>query len=109
MHILMIEDNESVCEMIEMFFEKEDWEVTFVHDGKEGLDEYVKNSKEYDLIILDIQLPKLDGFELLAKLKKEKAKQNKNFRKSKILIQNIEDTRLNMFIYIQSISIFLQN
>ena len=34
---------------------------------------------------------KLDGL-------KEKAKQNKNFRKSKILIQNIEDTRLNMFM-----------
>ena len=41
MHILMIEDNESVCEMLQMFFEKEGWNVTFIHDGKEGLDTYL--------------------------------------------------------------------
>lgn len=70
MHILMIEDNESVCEMIEMFFEKEDWEVTFVHDGKEGLDEYIKNSKEYDLIILDIMLPSMDGIQICREIRK---------------------------------------
>ena len=70
MHILMIEDNESVCEMIEMFFEKEDWEVTFVHDGKEGLDEYIKNSKEYDVIILDIMLPWMDGIQIWREIRK---------------------------------------
>ena len=65
MHILMIEDNESVCEMMEMFFEKENWNVTFVLDGKEGLDEYLDNSEKYNLIILDIMLPSMDGIQIL--------------------------------------------
>ena len=61
MHILMIEDNESVCEMLQMFFEKEGWEVTFVHDGQEGLDTYLEDQEAYDFIILDIMLPSMDG------------------------------------------------
>ena len=38
MNILMIEDNESVSEMLEMFFMKEDWNATFIPNGQEGLD-----------------------------------------------------------------------
>ncbi|MGB9343943.1 MAG: DNA-binding response regulator, partial [Trichococcus sp.] len=38
MEILMIEDNEAVCEMMAMFFENEGWQATFKHDGKEGLE-----------------------------------------------------------------------
>ena len=70
MHILMIEDNESVCEMMEMFFEKENWNVTFVHDGKEGLDEYLDNSEKYNLIILDIMLPSMDGIQICREIRK---------------------------------------
>lgn len=71
MHILMIEDNESVSEMLEMFFEKEDWEATFVHDGKEGLDEYLNHSEKYDLLILDIMLPSMDGMTICKEIRKE--------------------------------------
>lgn len=70
MHILMIEDNESVCEMLQMFFEKEDWEVTFIHDGKEGLDTYLDNPEKYDLIILDIMLPSMDGMTICREIRK---------------------------------------
>jgi DNA-binding response OmpR family regulator len=66
----MIEDNESVCEMLQMFFEKEDWEVTFVHDGQEGLDTYLENKEEYDLIILDIMLPSMDGITICREIRK---------------------------------------
>jgi len=57
----MIEEKESVCEMLQMFFEKENWPVTFIHDGQEGLDEYKNNQETYDLLILDIMLPSVDG------------------------------------------------
>lgn len=69
MHILMIEDNESVCEMLQMFFEKEDWKVTFIHDGQEGLDEYTKNQEKYDLLILDIMLPSIDGMTICREIR----------------------------------------
>ncbi|GEK88304.1 DNA-binding response regulator, OmpR family, contains REC and winged-helix (wHTH) domain [Alkalibacterium putridalgicola] len=71
MHILMIEDNESVCEMIEMFFLKEEWEATFVHNGKEGLNVYRAAPDQFDLIILDIMLPEMDGIAICKEIRKE--------------------------------------
>lgn len=70
MHILMIEDNESVCEMLQMFFEKEGWNVTFIHDGKEGLETYLDKKDEFDLIILDIMLPTMDGMTICREIRK---------------------------------------
>ena len=43
MNILMIEDNQSVSEMMQMFFLNEGWEATFKYDGKEGLDAFLEN------------------------------------------------------------------
>lgn len=71
MQILMIEDNESVSEMLEMFFEKEGWEATFIHDGKEGLDEYLNQPDKYDFLILDIMLPSMDGMTICKEIRKE--------------------------------------
>ncbi|EXJ23007.1 DNA-binding response regulator, OmpR family [Alkalibacterium sp. AK22] len=70
MHILMIEDNESVCEMIEMFFLKEEWQATFVHNGQEGLDLYQKDPEQFDLVVLDIMLPGLDGITICKEIRK---------------------------------------
>lgn len=67
----MIEDNESVCEMIEMFFLKEEWEATFVHNGKEGLDTYKDSPDKFDLVILDIMLPEMDGMTICKEIRKE--------------------------------------
>jgi len=69
MNILMIEDNESVGEMLQMFFEKEEWDVTFVHDGQEGLDTYLENQTDYDLLILDIMLPTIDGITIAREIR----------------------------------------
>ncbi|MDN6195729.1 MAG: response regulator transcription factor [Atopostipes suicloacalis] len=71
MNILMIEDNESVSEMLEMFFEKEGWQATFIHDGKKGLEEYLENKEDYNFLILDIMLPSMDGMTICRKIRKE--------------------------------------
>src|SRR5699024_10581262 len=70
MHIFMTEDNESVCEMLQMFFEKENWPVTFIHDGQEGLDEYENKQEMSDLLILDIMLHSGDGMTMLREVRK---------------------------------------
>ncbi len=70
MHILMIEDNESVCEMIEMFFIKENWENTFVHNGKKGLETYLNAPDTFDLVVLDIMLPEMDGITICREIRK---------------------------------------
>ncbi|WP_027107954.1 response regulator transcription factor [Lacticigenium naphthae] len=73
MEILMIEDNESVCEMIEMFFLKEEWQVVFSHDGKKGLDIYFADPEKWDLVILDLMLPTLDGINVCKEIRKSKS------------------------------------
>ena len=70
MNILMIEDNEAVCEMMDMFFEKEGWNVTFKLDGKEGLEDFKKKKEEWDMIILDLNLPSMDGMQVCREIRK---------------------------------------
>ena len=64
MDILMIEDNEAVCEMMGMFFEKESWNAEFYHDGKEGYEAFMMKRSSWDLIILDLNLPSMDGMQI---------------------------------------------
>ena len=54
MNILMIEDNESVSEMMQMFFLNEGWEATFKDDGKEGLATFLASPEKWDMITLDL-------------------------------------------------------
>ncbi|HEM2386413.1 TPA: response regulator transcription factor, partial [Listeria monocytogenes] len=65
--LLMIEDNVSVCEMIEMFFMKEEIDATFVHDGKQGYEAFFKD--EYDIAIIDLMLPNMDGMTICRKIR----------------------------------------
>ncbi|MBP3040350.1 response regulator transcription factor [Bacillaceae bacterium Marseille-Q3522] len=67
MKILVVEDNESVCSMLEMFFMKEGYEGTFVHDGQEGFN--VFNKDQWDLLIVDWMLPGMDGVTLCRKIR----------------------------------------
>lgn len=69
MNILMIEDNESVSEMMEMFFFNEGWDATFKYDGQEGLDAFLADPEKWDMITLDLNLPSLDGMSVARKIR----------------------------------------
>ena len=69
MHILMIEDTEAVCEMMEMFFENEGWKASFYHDGKEGLDSFLENQNKWGVVILDVNLPSMDGMQICRQIR----------------------------------------
>lgn len=71
MRILVIEDNESVCEMIGMFFLKEGIEGEFVHNGLDGYKLYKEGG--WDLLIVDWMLPGMDGVTLCRKIREEKS------------------------------------
>lgn len=66
----MIEDNPAVGEMMDMFFQKEEWHAVFVQDGKEGLEVYLERSSFWDLIILDLNLPSMDGMQICREIRK---------------------------------------
>ena len=70
MKILVIEDNESVASMIEMFFLKEGIEGEFVTDGLEGY--HRTKSDEWDALIIDWMLPSMDGVTICRKIREEK-------------------------------------
>ncbi|MCG7343356.1 response regulator transcription factor [Sporosarcina sp. ACRSL] len=67
MKILVIEDNESVSSMIELFFEKEGIHGEFVKDGLTGYERAV--SESWDCLIIDWMLPRMDGVTICRKLR----------------------------------------
>lgn len=70
MTILVIEDEIKITRFIKKGLEMEHYTVETAYDGKEGLEKASINN--YDLIILDIMLPKMDGIEVCRKIREEK-------------------------------------
>ena len=67
MKILLAEDEVDLNNVVTRYLKKNGYSVDSVLDGEEALD-YVEYS-EYDLVILDIMMPKVDGFEVIKKLR----------------------------------------
>lgn len=68
MHILVIEDHVTVAKNIETYLSMQKYAVTVVHDGVQGLERAMTN--DIDLVILDINLPGMDGFALCTELRR---------------------------------------
>lgn len=68
--ILIVEDESSIYDFVKGELEYEGYRVCIKEDGREGLEESLNN--EYDLIILDIMLPSMNGFEICRRIKKVK-------------------------------------
>ena len=67
MRILVVEDEEAIADVIATKLRKEKYEVDTSFDGEDGL--YNAMTNIYDLIILDIMLPKMNGLEILKGIK----------------------------------------
>lgn len=72
MRILIIEDEESLAKNISDILTKEGYKTDLASDGEQGLAQGLTD--EYNLLILDILLPKLNGFEVLRELRRQKNK-----------------------------------
>ena len=68
MKILLVEDEKSLAELVAERLTKENFTVDISHDGEEGC--YHALSGIYDLILLDIMLPKLDGWQVCREVRK---------------------------------------
>lgn len=67
MHILIIEDEKKTSAFISRGLAEENFTVDTIENGRDGFNTAM--SREYDLIILDIMLPGIDGWEVLRKLR----------------------------------------
>ena len=76
LEILVAEDNFVNLKLITRLLEKWDQRVTLAANGREALDAYRK--KNFDLVILDIQMPELDGFEVTAAIREMETKSGTN-------------------------------
>lgn len=69
MKALIIEDEKNLAEIIKKGLEENSFAVDLSFDGEEGL--YMAETFPYDAVILDVMLPKIDGFAVLSKLRKK--------------------------------------
>lgn len=63
-HMLIVEDDADILMGLKEYFELEGYEVDTAEDGEEALQK-IKDVNEYDVVLLDVMLPKKDGFEVL--------------------------------------------
>ena len=67
--ILIVEDEERIRKVINIIIRGENIEVDEASDGKEALDKIFSN--EFDLVILDLMIPEIDGFDVLDKIRSD--------------------------------------
>ena len=72
MKILMVEDEKLIARPVEKMLRKNNYNVDLAFDGEEGL--YLGLQGSYDLILLDIMMPKMDGFGVLQELRRKGVK-----------------------------------
>ena len=68
-HLLVVEDNKDYQELLENYLSNAGYNVTAADNGLDAVD--ILEDKEFDLIILDVMLPKIDGFTLCELIRKK--------------------------------------
>ena len=66
--VLIVDDDEELCELVSEYLSVEGFEVDSVNDGEAGLRAALEES--HDIVILDVMMPKLNGFDVLRELRK---------------------------------------
>ena len=69
--LLLIDDDAELCSMMQEFFAENGHRVTAVHNGRDGLARALEG--QYDLVILDVMLPQINGFTLLHQIRRQSA------------------------------------
>ena len=66
--ILIVDDDTNICELLRLYLEKDGYTTTIVHDGQSALQSF--RESEPDLVLLDIMLPGLDGWQVCREIRK---------------------------------------
>jgi DNA-binding response OmpR family regulator len=67
--ILIIDDDDELCDLVAEYLEGEGFDVDLAHDGGAGLERALEG--QYDLVVLDVMLPVMNGFDVLRRLRAE--------------------------------------
>lgn len=66
--ILVVDDDINICELLQLYLENEGYTVFVANNGQEAVDKF--HAKEPDLVLLDIMLPKMDGWQVCREIRK---------------------------------------
>lgn len=67
--VLIVDDDSNICELLRLYLEKDGYETIVANDGEQAVKKYEQSSP--DLILLDIMLPKLDGWQVCREIRKK--------------------------------------
>ena len=65
--ILVVDDDANICELLRLYLTKEGYQVTVANDGEEGLEKF--NAVKPDMVLLDVMMPRMDGFEMVRRIR----------------------------------------
>ena len=98
--VLIIDDELQICESINMILEYEGYGVEFTTSAIEGLEKFA--SKDFAAVLLDIQMPEMNGFEVLKKIKEQKQSASVIIISAHGSVENaIKATRLGAFDFLE--------
>ena len=66
-HVLVVDDDVELCSLVQEYLTAEGFSLNAVHDGEQGLQQALTN--EYSLVVLDVMLPGINGFEVLRRIR----------------------------------------
>lgn len=69
--ILIADDNKQITSILGSYAKKEGWEPVIALDGREALDAFARYGDEIAMVLLDVMMPEIDGFEVCRRLRKE--------------------------------------
>ena len=67
--ILVVDDDQNICELLRLYLTKEGYQVTLASDGEDALAKY--GQVKPDMVLLDVMMPRLDGWEVCRRIRKE--------------------------------------
>lgn len=66
--ILVVDDDVNICELLRLYIERDDYQVVIANDGEQAVELF--NREPPDLVLLDIMLPKMDGWQVCKEIRK---------------------------------------
>ena len=69
--ILIVDDDKNICEVIKLYLQKEGYKVMLAYDGQAGIESFERSAPA--LVVLDIMMPRKDGWEVLKQIRKSSA------------------------------------
>ena len=72
-HILIVDDSKTVRNLLAFIMKKEGFKITMAEDGLDGLEKLYSSSDKVDLIISDINMPRMDGYTFIKNVREQEA------------------------------------